>query len=269
MKSYKKHAFTLVELIVAATILVILTAVGFYNYTKNIGDAKDSRRATDIAALGSQLSLYKKQRGAYPVPGSSFYILNRTEQVAIQWKMDNNVSLSTAESLPKDPDLDIFYSYSTTKNRQEYQLSASLENGENPIALLEWNYKSVSKNILPTIMLATWATSDVEINVNNGWDENRKLFVFKNGFHNLVYEFDTWNPYTDSTGSDGTYFGALLTDAGEDFWQNSDYRDCGEIARAGKRITADGNTDQYQIRDTNGNLVDQNCSCTSTGCTNV
>jgi type II secretory pathway pseudopilin PulG len=77
--SQKKQtaAFTLIEIVVSATILVILTSIGFYSYTKNISSARDSARLTDLSALESQLSLYKRERGAYPFPGDYFNILNR------------------------------------------------------------------------------------------------------------------------------------------------------------------------------------------------
>jgi prepilin-type N-terminal cleavage/methylation domain-containing protein len=68
MKTKKTSAFTLVELIVTATILVILTAVGFYSYSQNLVDARDSLRKSDIANLKSNLKLYKQKRGAYPLP---------------------------------------------------------------------------------------------------------------------------------------------------------------------------------------------------------
>ncbi len=54
--------FTLVEIIVAATILVILTSIGFYAYTNNIADARDGVRKTDIASLESALNLYKREK---------------------------------------------------------------------------------------------------------------------------------------------------------------------------------------------------------------
>lgn len=59
---FQVKAFTLIELVVTATILVILTSIGFYSYTQNISDARDGRRKTDLSALSSQLNLYKKQR---------------------------------------------------------------------------------------------------------------------------------------------------------------------------------------------------------------
>ncbi len=255
------YAFTLVELVVAATILVILTSIGFYNYTKNISDARDGARHTDLSALASQLSLYKKQRWAYPHPAKSFHITNKGRVVVQQWYMSQNVALSTAQSIPLDPELHIPYIYSVSSNRQEYQLAGSLENSESPIALVLWDYKTVAKNILPTLVLATESEADVEISSGN---PARNLFIFDKGFHTLPYDFDVWIPY-----SDGTSFSGILDDAWADFFQNSDYRSCEEISTAAKRITPDGESDEYQIRDADGWLINQMCSCSSTGCSNI
>lgn len=83
MKNRKK-AFTIVEIVVAATILVVLTSIGFYSYTKNISHAKDSTRKSDLLLLSSQLSLQKKKKGAYPHPDQNFLIKNGTFEVARQ-----------------------------------------------------------------------------------------------------------------------------------------------------------------------------------------
>jgi len=49
----KNHlaAFTLVEIVVTTTILVILTSIWFYSYSKSISDARDSARIADISTL--------------------------------------------------------------------------------------------------------------------------------------------------------------------------------------------------------------------------
>ena len=253
--SNSKKWFTLVEILVSATILVILTSIGFYSYTQNISDARDSARVTDISALSSQLSLYKRERGAYPFPGDYFNILNRGFPVAYQWKMNRSVALPTATTLPYDPSLDIPYFYATTRNRQEYQLAAAIENSDDPYTYLQWAYTSVSSQVLPNLLLATGVTSDTEINnaVSPG-DVNRDLFLFHNGFHTLPYDFILEQPF-----SDGSDFDILLSDAVEDYWQNTDYRNCGEIDVAGKNITASGSTDEYQILSNTWAI--QNVSC--------
>jgi len=249
--------FTLVEIIVAATILVILTTIWFYSYTNNLADARDWKRKSDAATIGSQLNLYKRQRWAFPAPGNSFQIVNHWFLVANQWFLNNDVSLSTAESLSLDPDLDIPYVYSVTRSKQEYQIAMSLENNDSPLALVQWNYKSVSKNILPTIVLALSGQWAVEINASetatNG-NINRTLFVYDQGFHNLPYGFENATPQ-----SDGTPFSTALLDVQSTYWQNIDYRSCWEIFTAAKWISPSGTTDEYQILNSSGTLTNTWC----------
>lgn len=244
-------AFTLVELIVAASILAILTTIWFYNYTGNIASARDSVRQTDISKLSSELKLYKRQRWAYPMPWDNFEIRNGTGAVnAYQWRMNNNVSLTTADSLPRDPELDIPYFYSVTRNKQEYQLAASIENDGNPYAYLVWDYKSVAKNVLPNIMIASNATVPIDITTTS----NQRLFIFHKWIHNLPYDFETGEAF-----SDGTDLSDLLLAASDTFWQNSDYRSCVEINTTWKNITLTGSTDTYQILNSSWVLVDETC----------
>jgi len=114
--------------------------------------------------------------------------------------------------------------YSITKNKTEFQLAATLENGDYPIALVNGDYKTVSKNILPTIVMAT--STGTEVTTNSG------AFIFDNNSHNLPYELGY--PFAPIT--DGTSLNNLLIDTEIKFWQNSDYRSCTEILDAGKSI---------------------------------
>lgn len=243
--------FTLVELIVAASILAILTTIGFYSYTQNINAARDSVRQTNISALWSELKLYKRQRWAYPLPGDYFPIHNTWAiDVAYQGFMNNNVNLSTADSLPLDPELEIPYVYSITRNKQEYQITASMENDGSPYAFVWWDYKSIAINVLPSILLAIDSNSAIDISTAS----NQQLFIFHKGFHNLPYDFESGNPY-----SDGTALSQLISDASEDYWQNTDYRSCSEIETAGKNISLSGSTDEYQILNSTWALINTSC----------
>lgn len=253
MKSYQKYsqrnAFTLVELVVAATILIILTSIWFYNYTQSIAGARDSVRATDLWALSSQLSLYKRERWAYPFPGDRFSLLNGTSEIVFQWRMDKTVALSTASNLPLDPELDIPYFYSVTRNRQEYQLAASIENNWDPFTHLLWDYKSIAREILPNIIIARENLWNIDIRVTDN------LFLFHNDFHNLPYDFQTGAP-----SSDGSSLATLIADSSADYWQNTDYRNCDEIELSWKNITSTGSIDTYQILSSTWTLVPEDCN---------
>ena len=239
-------AFTLVELVVVATILVILTSIGFYNYVGNLQDSRDSARQADLAKLWAALKLQHQKRGTYPNPGESFNITATWWTIAIQWKLNKDVWVSTLEQLSLDPKLNIPYTYSVTNNKQEYQLAATLENDDTPKALTVWNYSSVSINTLPTILVAT--TTDTNIVANNN------SFIFDQWLENLPYSYKWDNGPVNGTST----LPELLSDPLINLYQNSDYRTCDEIKEAGKSI---GDW-EYQVRSSTGAL-------TSTWCTSM
>ncbi|MGB2110541.1 MAG: type II secretion system protein [Patescibacteria group bacterium] len=69
-----KQAFTLVELIVVATVLVILATMGFAAFSDSIPNARDAQRIAAVAQIDSALSSYHSQRQVLPYPGSYFDI---------------------------------------------------------------------------------------------------------------------------------------------------------------------------------------------------
>lgn len=254
MKSIKKW-FTFVELIVVVSIIWILSTIWFYSYIDFIADSRDSQRKSDLAKVSSALKIYKQKRWFYTDPWDSFTITNSGMIVANQWKLNENVFLNTLDKLPIDPKIGESYFYSTTTNKQEFQIAGTLENGENNVSILDGNYKTVSVNVLPTLILAIDWESSVEI---HDWiwtgSINRNLFIFDNSKHNLPYTFT--EPYTPFT--DGTSFDNLLSDEAINFWQNSDYRNCTEISEAWKVIST--GSWEYQI-------ISGSWTLTNTGCT--
>ena len=247
--------FTLAELVVVISILAVLSTISFLYFADNISATRDTKRLSDIAWVETALKSYKQTKWSFPFPWEYFNITNNGFVVAHQWKLDKNVRLSTLEKLPEDPKNKTPYIYSITHTKQEFQLAATLENEENPQTFLSGNYKSVSKNILPSITLAneSW---DLEINESIwNWDDNRKLFLFNKVAYNLPYTFK-WSrePYSKDVD-----FSVLLNEAETyDYWQNSDFTSCKEIYEANKSI---GNW-QYQYL-TWGTLQNINCNMTT------
>jgi len=259
---FNKKAFTFVELIVSTVIIIVLTSIWFISYVDFISDSRDAQRISDLSKVSSSLKIYKQKTGYYSLPGDAFYILNQGKQVAQQWKLNKKVFLNTLDKLPSDPKSDQYYSYAVTNNKQEYQLAATLENGETEIPLLEWNYKTVSKNILPTLILAIDSTEDVEIH-DGVWmgTTNRNKFVFSDIEYNLPYTIESpYLPYNE-----GTDFFLNLSKAEEldSFWQNNDYRNCTEIFEAWKSISLDDTPEEYQILSDTWSLINTLCSFTN------
>lgn len=244
-------AFTFVELIISSVIIIILMSVWFSSYVENIPVARDTERKTDLINIDVALKSSYQNDKVYPNTWSSsdtFTILNDSLVVATQWKLNENVKISTLSELPYDPDLEIPYTYSVTSNRKEYQLWATLESWETPQSLLKWNYKSVSKDVLPSIILA----KNTNINIDISIAENKKTFILDGTKYNLPYD-DIGLPYSDSTITDLDF---LFSDPNVNYLQNIDYRNCNEIENAWKYIWPG----TYQIRTNTWSIVDTTCS---------
>ncbi|MDD3144718.1 MAG: prepilin-type N-terminal cleavage/methylation domain-containing protein [Candidatus Gracilibacteria bacterium] len=263
-----KKAFSFVELIVSVTILAIISTIGFISYSSYLGDSRDSQRKSDLAQVGSALKVYKQKRGYYPVPGNKFELTYNGTGIVFQGKFDENVRLNTLDRLPLDPKSKTGYIYSITKNAQEYEMAATLENEDNPIALVNGTYKSVSRDILPGIMLAIETPASLKAEIFSGASGaiNKNKFIFSNQKHNLAYDFV--EPFLPQ--SDGTAIATILNElsATSSYWQNTDYRSCIEIKESGKAIQTDNTPITYQIIDsTTGNLSNRICNCTASTCT--
>lgn len=232
--------FTFIELVISITIVAILSVLGFVSYSKNLEDSRDSQRRSELSWVASWLKLHKTKRWEYPTPWSSFDITNSWYVSATQWKLDENIIISTIDKIPLDPFIGIPYTFSVSRNKQEFQLAWTLENNWMNKAILMGDYKTVSKNILPTIVLAISSSTPVEIKDWIWlWATNRTKFVFDSTIHNLPYTFI----YPHSPYSDSTTFSWLIDDTNIVWWQNSDYRSCFEINEDGKNIW----TGEYQI----------------------
>lgn len=249
--------FTIVEIVVSISIIAILSTISFISYSSYLSTSRDSIRISDLSIIKSNLKLYKQKKWYFPTPWNNFNILNNWTSVATQWFLDNSIALDTLDSLPSDPYIDKYYIYSTTINRQEFEISATLENYINelskPFAIIYWNYKTVSVNILPTITLAIESNIDIEIkDWIWSWTNNRNKFIFDKWNHNIPYNFD--EPFIPV--SDWTVFDDLLSDTKINLWQNSDYRTCEGILEAWKSIW----NWEYQVVDNNWNRSNINCN---------
>ena len=249
----QKKAFTLIELAISISIVAILATSGFYSYISSLNDARDSDRKANMWLIKSSLSLYKLKRWAYPIPWNKFNITNSWVIVALQWKLDNNVVLTTIEKIPTDPLTESNYFYSVTTNRQEYQVALTLENWDFPIADLEWDYRSVSINVLPNIMVA-YSLSGATFEIGDSAWSNRNYFIL-DGWLNLPYSLmSPYEPFFNNWDID-----YLMSEWSTKFWQNSDYKTCLEIQEAWKLIHETW-SEEYQLLEDTWVLVSTWCT---------
>lgn len=77
----KKHAFTLVELLIVVIILGILAAVVIPQFSDASNDARLSSLQTNLATMRGQIELYKLQHGSYPpLTGFADKMTKKTDQ---------------------------------------------------------------------------------------------------------------------------------------------------------------------------------------------
>lgn len=60
------RGFTLIELMVAISIVAILSTIGIVSFSKTQEVARDSRRKSDLRSIAIALELYRQKNGYYP-----------------------------------------------------------------------------------------------------------------------------------------------------------------------------------------------------------
>lgn len=107
-----KNGFTLVEILVVATIMVLLTAAGVISYSVFLKQSRDVRRKADLGQISAALEIYRSNNDTYPTTGLS--------QLTAP-----TVYVQTVPTDPKNPTYTYYYSGSAS----DYTLGAYLENG--------------------------------------------------------------------------------------------------------------------------------------------
>jgi len=110
----KKNSFTLIEILVVATIIALLASVASVTYSQFTRQARNTRRATDLEQVRAALEMYRSNNNTYPV-GTGWNTLSvlTTPVVYVQ-------------SLPQDPKNPAsLYYYSGSEN--DYVIAAQTE----------------------------------------------------------------------------------------------------------------------------------------------
>ena len=119
-----KQAFTLVELIVVITILIILWTIAFISlewYSKN---SRDWVRVADVNSARKSLELFITEKWFYPIPDNPTNIIYSGATAWIQWTIWDGVirNLDKIDKKIVDPLTETEYTYSVTSSKTEYQI---------------------------------------------------------------------------------------------------------------------------------------------------
>lgn len=95
----RQRGFSLIEILVAVTIIAILTAIATSGFTKQQQLARDAKRISDVMNIGIALEGYRTAHGSYPPPvNNGFAVAN--SGTAVGELLVNEGLLNVA---PKDP----------------------------------------------------------------------------------------------------------------------------------------------------------------------
>lgn len=127
----RKNGFTLIEILVVATIIAVLSVIGVASYTSINQRSRNAKRKSDLEQVRSALEMYRADKGYYP--GSSTGFIKLTV-------LDNGSGSGPLipiymPSVPMDPKstpqttIDYFYSpLGTVAPFYSYCICAKLEN---------------------------------------------------------------------------------------------------------------------------------------------
>lgn len=108
-KKIKTKGFSLIELIVVMTIIMVISVVGIVTFTGTNKKARDSKRMADLEKVRIALELYKQENNSYPLDARTSLVSNFLQE----WPTD-----------PKN------YNYVYTRvSIYSYTLDAYLESG--------------------------------------------------------------------------------------------------------------------------------------------
>lgn len=72
MTTRTSRGFTLLEVLVSATIIAVLTAIGIVSYSSVNKRSRDVKRKSDLEQIRSALEMYRADNNAYPNIGATF-----------------------------------------------------------------------------------------------------------------------------------------------------------------------------------------------------
>lgn len=125
----QRRGFTLIEVLVAATIIAVLTAIAMVSYANINKRGRDTKRKSDMEQIRSALEMYRSDTGSYPNTGNG------------SWTDASNLSTTLVSSympaIPSDPKSPTqVYRFQATNlvsgNYYGYCLSSLIEAEVNP-----------------------------------------------------------------------------------------------------------------------------------------
>ncbi len=95
MRRTKSGGFTLLEVLVSATIIAVLTAIGIVSYSSVNKRSRDVKRKSDLEQIRAALEMYRSDNSQYPDAGS--------ESVTSAQDLSATLVSTYIPTIPSDP----------------------------------------------------------------------------------------------------------------------------------------------------------------------
>lgn len=123
--------FTLVELVIIATILIILWVVGVIMFQRNLTDVRDTTRIVDLKNIYESMNSYTWRNNIWLYPNNGITLKKSTLAVAYQWELSQNIADQIQiDGNITDPLTGEYYNFFIDKNFNNLQFLWYLENPE-------------------------------------------------------------------------------------------------------------------------------------------
>jgi len=111
-----KKSFTLIEILVSATIISLLAAFATISYSQITKQSRDAKRKIDLEQVRAALEIYRSNENIYPIGSGWTTVLNSLTTPVIY-----------IQSLPEDPKKANYTYYYISTTGSDYILAAHLE----------------------------------------------------------------------------------------------------------------------------------------------
>ena len=114
-----KKGFTLIEIMVAISIIAILSLIGLINYQNVVKSGRDAKRQSDLRALQSTLEQYRSDQGYYPDDNFNTILANGQAFTNCSGRKGGSCSITRTylSEVPVDPNSSTPYCYRSEVSR--------------------------------------------------------------------------------------------------------------------------------------------------------
>lgn len=117
----RRLGFTLVELLIAISIIAIISSVGYVNFNSAQEKSRDSARKTDLKAIKTALVSYYQDNEVYPGNFGTDYLSNSSSWIP-------GLTPSYIQKLPTDQKAENYYLYKISNaSGKDFELWAQLD----------------------------------------------------------------------------------------------------------------------------------------------